>query len=112
MLAEDRSRSRQKMRIWNPYGMEGQENGVAVYGSRGTVHIGRWPKPWVFRVYDVKGKLVHEEYDAAGDHLGNVVARVGRGVRFDPTTATIPGDEEANRLLGREYRKHWSTPAV
>ena len=28
-----------EMRIWNPYGMEGQDNGVAVYGAAGMVHI-------------------------------------------------------------------------
>jgi hypothetical protein len=28
-------------RIWNPYAMEGVDNGVAVYGSEGMVQIGR-----------------------------------------------------------------------
>ena len=31
-----------EMRIWNPYGMEGQQNGVAIYGCEGVMHIGRW----------------------------------------------------------------------
>ena len=31
-----------EMRIWNPYGMEGVDNGVAVYGSGGMMQIGRW----------------------------------------------------------------------
>ena len=31
-----------EMRIWNPYGMEGAENGVAVYGGDGMVQIGKW----------------------------------------------------------------------
>lgn len=43
-------------------------------------------------------------------HLGNVVARTGRPVRFDAETETIIGDPEANRLVTREYRRHWSTP--
>lgn len=29
---------------------------------------------------------------------------------FDPKTESIAADVEANRLLGRDYRKHWSTP--
>jgi predicted dehydrogenase len=50
-----------EMRIWNPYGMDGQENGVAVYGTDGMVHIGRWPRQWGFKVYDKAGKLVQED---------------------------------------------------
>ena len=38
-------------------------------------------------------------------HLGNIAYRVGRTLRFDATTETIVGDAEANRLLGRTYRK-------
>lgn len=128
-----------EMRIWNPYGMEGQENGVAVYGAGGMMHIGRWDRKWGFRVYDEKGKLAEEEY---GDddqhqrnfidcvrsrkapnaeieighrsslhcHLGNIVARTGRHLKFDGKTETIVGDAEAGRYLGRQYRKHWATP--
>lgn len=50
-----------EMRIWNPYGMEGQDNGVAVYGTEGMLQIGRWTGPWGFRIYDKKGKLAHDE---------------------------------------------------
>ena len=53
-----------EMRIWNPYGMEGQENGVAVYGSEGMVHIGRWERAWGYKVFDDKGKLVKRKRKA------------------------------------------------
>ena len=43
-------------------------------------------------------------------HLGNIVAKTGRSLKFDGKTETIAGDAEANRLLSREYRKHWATP--
>ncbi|MEO7651012.1 MAG: Gfo/Idh/MocA family oxidoreductase [Bryobacteraceae bacterium] len=43
-------------------------------------------------------------------HLGNIVARTGRTIHYDPKTETIKGDAEANRLVKREYRAHWSTP--
>ena len=37
-------------------------------------------------------------------HLGNIVARTNRSVRFDPDREQIVGDEEANALLARRYR--------
>ncbi len=129
-----------EMRIWNPYGLEGQDNGVAVYGSGGMAHIGRWGGRWGFRAWDEKGKLVVSDDVNEPDthpqnfiesvrtrkapnaeietghisslhcHLGNIVARTGRTAKFDPQSETISGDAEANRLTRREYRKHWATP--
>ena len=43
-------------------------------------------------------------------HLGNIVARTQRAIRYDGQTERVVEDAEANRLIGREYRKHWSTP--
>ena len=44
-------------------------------------------------------------------HLGNIVARVGRAITFDPKTEQILGDEQASQLLGRKYRDdHWALP--
>jgi cobalamin biosynthesis protein CobD/CbiB len=48
---------------------------------------------------------------AALAHLGNLSARVGRTINFDPATLQIVDDDEANQLLGRKYRQsHWATP--
>jgi predicted dehydrogenase len=131
-----------EMRIWNPYRLEGIDNGVAVYGTEGYVHIGRWEPEatWGFRHFDKDGKPVHRDEDKEPDtharnfiqcirgrvapaadieighistlhaHLGNIVARTGRNLRFDGKSESIIGDPEANGLLGREYREHWSTP--
>lgn len=133
-----------EMRIWTPYGMEGQENGVAIYGSEGVMHIGRWPteggRKFGYKVYDKQHKLVTEELVAAENwharnfidcvksrqkpnaeieighisslhsHLANIVIRSGRNLKFDAKTETIIGDAEANKLTGRQYRKHWATP--
>jgi len=41
-------------------------------------------------------------------HLGNIAYRLGRALRFDAKTETITGDEEANKLLGRTYRKGYA----
>ena len=43
-------------------------------------------------------------------HLGNIVSRTGRTIDYDAKTEMIKGDPEANRLVKREYRTHWSTP--
>jgi predicted dehydrogenase len=129
-----------EMRIWNPYGIGGVENGVAVYGSEGMVEIGKSDRVNGFRVYDRAGKLVLNEQEQVNDthqqnfiecvrsrkvpnaeievgrvsalhcHLANIVARTGRSFRYDAVSESIPADAEANALLGRTYREHWSTP--
>ena len=43
-------------------------------------------------------------------HLANISFRVGRKLEFDPESETFPGDEEANRLLTREYREPYVVP--
>src|SRR3989442_5138685 len=47
-----------EMRIWNPYGLEGVDNGVAIYGSEGMVQIGRWHDGSGYKVFDKNGNLV------------------------------------------------------
>ena len=44
-------------------------------------------------------------------HLANVSYRLGRELRFDPKTERFVGDEEANRLLDRQYRKGFEVSA-
>jgi predicted dehydrogenase len=132
-----------EMRIWNPYEMEGQGNGVAVYGTNGYIHIGRWNREWGYKVYDDKAKLVLDQSKNENDmddahprnfldcvksrkapnaeieightsstlcHLGNIVSRVNRTLKFDPSKEAITADADASKLLRREYRKHWSVP--
>ena len=64
-----------EMRIWNPYGMDGQENGVAVYGSEATVQIGRWNRRWGYKLFDGDGELVehNDADDESDDHMRNFV---------------------------------------
>ncbi len=42
--------------------------------------------------------------------LANISMQLGRPVKYDPKTRTIVGDEEATRLLQREYRGPWVHP--
>ena len=43
-------------------------------------------------------------------HLGNIVTRTGRAIHYDAKTESVKSDAEANRLVAREYRNHWSKP--
>jgi predicted dehydrogenase len=43
-------------------------------------------------------------------HLANISYRVGRTLTFDPQTETFPGDSEANKHLGRQYRAPFVVP--
>jgi predicted dehydrogenase len=129
-----------EMRIWHDYGLEGLDNGVAVYGTEGFLHIGRWNRKWGHRLFDKAGKLVDEQQDGLPDfhmqnfidcvisrkrpncdieighlssahcHLGNIVHRTGRNVAFNSVNESIPNDPEAHALLHRKYRNHWATP--
>lgn len=45
-------------------------------------------------------------------HLGNVATRLGRSLAFNPQTEQVLGDDQANALMGREYREHWGKPRV
>lgn len=134
-----------EQRLWNPYGLDGCDNGVAVYGDKAVAQFGKFRgRNWGFRVLDGDdGKEIHsEQHDKSSidtpharnfldsmrsrqkprveieeghwstslAHLGNIVARTGRAIRFDPKTEQVIGDAEANKLVRREYRQHWSTP--
>jgi predicted dehydrogenase len=129
-----------EMRIWHDYGLEGIDNGVAVYGTEGFLHIGRWKGDWGYRVFDKSGKMVTEYQDKEPDfhmqnfidcvksrqrpncdieighlssamcHLGNIVHRTGRNIAFNPANESIPGDPAAAAMLKRKYREHWGTP--
>ncbi|MBN1362317.1 MAG: Gfo/Idh/MocA family oxidoreductase [Sedimentisphaerales bacterium] len=40
-------------------------------------------------------------------HVASICLRLGRKLRWDPTTETFPDDAEANRLLARAMRSPW-----
>ncbi len=42
--------------------------------------------------------------------LANVSVNLKRALVYSPQTQTIPGDEEATRLLARQYRAPWKRP--
>lgn len=44
--------------------------------------------------------------------LGMISLRTGRAISWDAANESIIGDSEASRLLGRQYRSPWESPAV
>lgn len=41
-------------------------------------------------------------------HLGNIVARLGRRIEWDPSAEKITGDAAAQAMVDREYRAPWT----
>jgi predicted dehydrogenase len=120
--------------IWSRTGAEGLPWGVALYGDKGVLLVD--DKGWHVTDGDTAGEKkadlerphTRNFLDCIKDHkrpnadieeghksttlchLGNLAYRVGRALRWDAKNETILGDPEANRLLGREYRKPFVVP--
>lgn len=56
------------------------------------------------------GDIEFGHFTSSLSHLANIATRLGRALKFDPAKEQFIDDDEANRLVGREYRSHWSTP--
>ncbi len=56
------------------------------------------------------GDIAEGHYSAALVHLANISYRLGRSLKFDPAGECIVGDEEASKMLRREYRKPFVVP--
>jgi predicted dehydrogenase len=121
-------------RIWSKTGVEGEPWGVTLYGEKGTLtfdkhgwHVidgvkasdkaGDWELPHLRNFLDciASGKRpradVEEGHKSARlCHLGNIAYRLGRTLRFDAATETVTDDAEANKMLGRTYRKPFVLP--
>lgn len=129
-----------EQRIWSPYVQEDYENGAAFYGTKGMLVIGHsvgWkmygernrllaqrkgnadlPAHHANFLACVRGSAkstnaspLAGHLSASLVHLGNIAARVGKTLEFDPKTETISNHAEAAKLVTREYRKgHWAVP--
>ena len=66
------------------------------------------PRRWEDLVADIEDA----HYSSLLCHLGNISYRTGRRLTFDPQTETFPGDNEANRYLGCEYRQGYELPQI
>ena len=59
---------------------------------------------------NLRASLDDGHFSTALCHLGNISYRVGRSIRFDGATERIVGDEEAAKLLTRDYRAPFVLP--
>jgi predicted dehydrogenase len=124
--------------ITNPEGEAPCDVGVLFYGSEGYMSIPsysgyatflgkkREPGPkgneggdhfanFLQAVRSRKREELHAEIEeghlsATLCHLANMSYRVGRTLEFDPKTESCKGDDAANALLTREYRKPFVVP--
>jgi predicted dehydrogenase len=120
-------------RIWSKTGFEGESFGVVLYGEKGTLIFDK--KGWHVvdgaeasdKASDLERPHLRNFLDCVKDgrrpnadieeghkstrlcHLGNIALRTGRTLRFDARTETLD-DAEANKLLGRTYRKPFVMP--
>ncbi len=129
-----------EMRLWTDYPLEGHDNGVVFYGDKGILEIGRKgcevtfigkPKERLGGGADLSAHARNfldcvKADDPSGlnapitegsvssmlCHLGNIATRVGRKLNFDASQCECIGDDEANQLLGREYRKGYELPDI
>lgn len=129
-----------EMRIWSAARLHGEGEGAAVYGEDGWALVTNtgW-KAWdgegklLVEGGDSKADVLHvrnfldavksrrredlNQEIAQGHvtsvlcHAGNIAWRTGKKLRFDPATETFD-DAEANRYLGREYRKGFELPKI
>jgi predicted dehydrogenase len=121
-------------RIWSRTGLRNDPFGVEIYGENGTMVFDKkgWhiedgieasakatdlEKPHLRNFLDCVRSREKPRADIEEGHrstrlchLGNIAYRLSRTLRFDAATETIPGDEEANKLLGRTYRKPFVLP--
>jgi len=129
-----------EQRIWSPYREDGAGTNTIFYGSDGMLKLtetgmqlsGPKNKPRTFaqlpddredahqrNFVDAvrKGEPLNAEIEVGHlsstlCHLGNIVARTGRAVRFDASSEQIIDDKQAHALTRRKYREnHWATPA-
>ncbi len=128
-----------EQRIWSPYVQEGYENGDAFYGTQGMMILGKHAGWKLYGPRNelrdqMQGQLndslhhrnfldaiktgtgLHADIEeghlsATLAHLGNIATTVGRVIHFDPQTERINNDEQADRLVRRQYRQgHWAVP--
>src|SRR5262245_32023932 len=123
-------------RTWSNFGFEGRGSGVAYYGDQGTLVVddkgwqvtvdgkavetnpgSQMEMPHIQNVIDcVKARRKPNAEIEVGHistsicHLGNISQRLGRKLVWDGAGERFANDEEANRMLRREYRKPFVVP--
>jgi len=126
-------------RVWEKkdQGPEGQSYGITIHGDKGTMlfngdawqvrggdgasekpkgdMVGMHVRNFLECIRD--GKRPHADIEEGHKstrlcHLGNIAYRTGKTLFFDAKTETFPDQPEANKYLGREYRKGFELPVI
>ena len=63
------------------------------------------------KVEDVTAPVLPAHLSCAHIHIGNIAYRLGRSLEFDPKAERFK-DEDANKLIKREYRKGFEVPQL
>lgn len=130
-----------EQRLWSTNYPHNVDSGVEFYGTDGQMFLSRRGKIQVLggrnKKQDVKiqtepqnaekhvanfldcvrndrkpnGEIELGHLSSSLCHLGNIATRLGRSLKFDPKQERFIDDDEANRLVSREYREHWGKPA-
>jgi len=58
----------------------------------------------------LKGDIEEGHYSCSLIHLANISYRLGRSLNFDPEEEKFIGDEEADKMLTRDYREPFAIP--
>lgn len=61
---------------------------------------------------DLIAEIEDGHYSALLCHLGNIAYLTGRRLEFDGQREVFPNDDEANKLLGRQYRRGYELPRI
>jgi predicted dehydrogenase len=62
------------------------------------------------KVDDLNADIEEGYYSTVLVHLANISYRLGRTLHFDPASERVIGDDEANKMLTRAYRKPFVVP--
>jgi hypothetical protein len=129
-----------EMRIWSRPKLHDADEGAAVYGDNGWVLItnGGWKafdaagklaregqernaltnhiRNFLEAVKSRRRESLNQEIysghiSSLMCHAGNIAWRTGKKLRLDASTETFD-DAEANKHLGREYRKGYELPSI
>jgi len=76
-----------------------------------TLHFRNWLDAIKARDMSIQhGPVESCHLASALAHLGNISYRLGRQLNFDPVAEKFISDEDANRMLTREYREPYTMP--
>ena len=95
-----------EQRLWNPYGLEGCDNGVAVYGDKAVAQFGRFRgHNWSYRVVDEKGVVIHTE-EHGNSSIDTPHAPQLSRLRSEPPKAARRYPGRPLGYLARSFREH------